>query len=365
MDKERKKIVVLGGYGAIGSRVCTALAHLPYVECVIAGRNPRRARRLAKSITASTLRIDVDNNADIQRHLADAFLVINTAGPFQAQTIAVAQFCAENGIHYIDVADDHRFASEVQQLNATAKRNNCRMVTAAASLPAMASVLVDSLADHFDRIDEIRVSALAGTRVPVGLGSVRTLLGKIGEIDRVKIRSRWREVFCWTGSQRVQFPAPLNQKRVYLYSIPAADQFARQYGIREATFRFGLQSGFLNGGLAFLGWLRRIGMIKAPARFARPLFAAARRIGRSGGSTYVVQVEVTGSQADTPVEHAAALLDAESDGLSLQTAMIVNIATRWIEQGTVDSGATSAIGMTSLEQLKPDLIERHVKLIRS
>ena len=65
------------------------------------------------------------------------------------------------------------------------------------------------------------------------------------------------------------------------------------------------------------------------------------------------------------MEHAAALLDAESDGLTLQTAMVTNIAAGWIEHGVTDSGAISAIGLLSLERLKPNLIVHHVKLIRA
>jgi saccharopine dehydrogenase-like NADP-dependent oxidoreductase len=365
MDKNRKKVIVLGGYGAIGSRVCTAIARIPYVECVIAGRNPKRARRLAKKVAASTLRIDADNSTEIQRHLPGAFLVINTAGPFTGRSVDTARFCAENGIHYIDVADDHHYVNEVLRLNGEAKRNGCLLVAGAASLPAMASVLVDSLDAHYEKLDEIHVSALAGSKVPAGLASARSLLEKIGEMDRVKLRGRWREVLCWSGPVKVLFPVPLQRRRVYLYSIPAADQFSRRYGVREATFRFGLTSGFLNRGLAVIAWLRRVGLLKEPARFARPLLSMARWFDRSGGSTFVIQAQVLGSQSDQSVEHAAALMDAESDGFSLQAAMVINLARDWIEQGVPEAGAISAIGQIDLEALKPDLIAHNVKLIRA
>ncbi|KPK12271.1 MAG: hypothetical protein AMJ68_02855 [Acidithiobacillales bacterium SG8_45] len=365
MDKQRKKIVVLGGYGAIGSRICTVIARIPYVECVIAGRHPKRARRLAKSVTASTLRIDAEDEVALQQNLAGAFLVIDAAGPFQQRTTAVAQFCASHGIHYIDVADDRQYINDVQQLNATARRNQCLLVTGAASLPALAAVLVESLAGYYDKIDEIHSAAVAGNKTPVGRASARSLLDKIGLPTRMKIYGRWQEAPCWTQSKKISFPAPLLTRRTYLYSVPAIDQFARQYGVREATFRFGLEFSALNRGLVILGWLRRVGWLKRPAKYARLFFAFARWFRRSGGPAYAVQVQVLGTREDRPVEHSATLFETDSENLGLLTSIPVTLVKRWVEHGVPEAGAVSAIGIVDLETLKPELIAHDVKLVRA
>lgn len=365
MDKQRIKIVVLGGYGAMGSRICTAIARIPYVECVIAGRNPRRARRLAKSVTASTLRIDAEDEVALQKNLAGAFLVIDTAGPFQQRSIAVAQYCASHGIHYIDVADDRQYINDVQQLNATAKRNQCLLVTGAASLPALAAVLVESLAGYYDKIDEIHTAAVAGNQAPVGRASARSLLNKIGVATRLKIHGRWQEAPCWTQSKKITFPAPLLTRRTYIYSVPAIDQFARQYSVREATFRFGMELGSFNRGLAILAWLRRVGWLKQPASYARLFFGFARWFRRFGGPAYAVQVQVLGTREDRPVEHSATLYETDSEKLGLLTSIPVTLVKRWIEHGVPDAGAISAIGVVDLDKLKPELIAHDVKLVRA
>ncbi|MEE8388573.1 MAG: saccharopine dehydrogenase NADP-binding domain-containing protein, partial [Acidiferrobacterales bacterium] len=205
MKEQRKKIIILGGYGAVGSRICAEIARIPYVECVIAGRNPKRARRLAKSMSASTLRIDIDNRELVEQELADAFLVINAAAPFQKQSLTVARFCAKSGVHYIDLADDRSFVNGVLRLNAQAKRSGSLLVTGASSMPAIATVLVDSLAGYFDKINEVRVFAVGGNQVPNGRASAYSLLSKIGGTMRSKRRGRWREMSCWTEPRKVDF----------------------------------------------------------------------------------------------------------------------------------------------------------------
>ncbi len=365
MKKQRKKIIVLGGYGAVGSRICAAIARIPYVECVIAGRNPKRARRLAKSTSASTLRIDVDNRELVEQELADAFLVINAAAPFQKQSLTVARFCAKSGVHYIDLADDRGYVNSVLRLNSQAKRSGCLLVTAAASMPAMASVLVDSLAGYFDKINEIRAFAVGGNKVPFGRASVYSLLSKIGSTLRSKRRGRWREISCWTESRKIVFPAPIGRRRVYLYDGPALDHFSRTYGAQTATFRMGLQLGLFNRGLGLLRWLRGIGRLKRPARYTRLLHALWRRFRGMGDASYAIQVQVSGTFGGQEVRHCATLVEAEDEGLGISNSILITLVKRWIEDGVEDSGAITALGFVSLDDIKPELIEHNVKLVRT
>ena len=181
----------------------------------------------------------------------------------------------------------------------------------------------------------------------------------------MKIRGRWQEVSCWTQSRKGLFPDPFLIKRTYLYSVPAIDHFARQYGVREATFRFGLQLGGFNRGLGLLAWLRRIGWLKQPDRFARLLLGITRWFRRFGDSGYAIQVQVLGAHADKPVEHTATLYESDSDKLGLLTCITVTLVKSWIEHGVPDAGAITAIGVVNLEALKPELIAHDVKLIRA
>lgn len=365
MKKQRKKIIVLGGYGAVGSRICAAIARIPYVECVIAGRNPKRARRLAKSMSASTLRVDVDNRELVEQELADAFLVINAAAPFQKQSLIVARFCAKSGVHYIDVADDGSFVNGVLRLNTQAKRSGSLLVTGASSMPAIASVLVDSLSDYFDKINEVRAFAVGGNKVPVGRASAYSLLSKIGGTIRSKRRGRWREMSCWTEPRKVDFPAPIGRNRTYLYDVPLLDLFCRAYGVQTATFRLGLQLGLFNRGLGLLGWLRRLGRLKRPTRYSRLLYTLSRRFRKMGNASYAIQVQVLGTSDNQVVTHSATLVEAESEGLGICSSIVITLVKRWIEHGVDQSGAFTPMGLVTLDDLKPELIEHNVKLVRA
>src|SRR4051812_16872231 len=108
---EPMKIVVLGGYGNFGARICRALVARPGIDVIVAGRDLDRATRLATELglRAQPARVDA-GAADFSERLRTlgAELVIHTAGPFQQQSYAVPLAVAAAGAHYIDLADGRR-----------------------------------------------------------------------------------------------------------------------------------------------------------------------------------------------------------------------------------------------------------------
>jgi uncharacterized protein YbjT (DUF2867 family) len=84
-----KRVLVLGGYGFFGSRICAMLRHAPGVELIIGGRDADKAVAEAKKLgLSSEYAVRVDAHApdfgDTLRRLG-VDVVVNTAGPFQNQ----------------------------------------------------------------------------------------------------------------------------------------------------------------------------------------------------------------------------------------------------------------------------------------
>ena len=93
-------VLVLGGYGNFGTRICKALAGHPQIHLLIGGRNASKAQALADTVGHHTQGVPLDHEApDLAQQLRalDIGLVIHTAGPFQAQAYGVAQAAAQAG----------------------------------------------------------------------------------------------------------------------------------------------------------------------------------------------------------------------------------------------------------------------------
>ena len=131
------RVVVIGGYGNFGARVCRALAGSPAMEVVAAGRHPDEGRGGLADLNLQHARLDYsarDFPAALAR-LAPG-LVIHCAGPFQSQDYRVALAALEAGAHYLDLADGRQFVTRFPNYVYPAARAAQRVaISGASSVP--------------------------------------------------------------------------------------------------------------------------------------------------------------------------------------------------------------------------------------
>src|SRR5882672_12316522 len=141
------RVVVIGGYGNFGARVCRGLAESPAMEVIAAGRHQDGGRRGLADLNVQHARLDHsarDFPAALKR-LAPG-LVIHCAGPFQSQDYRVALAALEAGAHYLDLADGRRFVARFSHHVHSAARAAQRIaISGASSVPALSSAVIDSL----------------------------------------------------------------------------------------------------------------------------------------------------------------------------------------------------------------------------
>src|SRR5712664_3200088 len=151
------RVVVIGGYGNFGARVCRGLAGSPGMEIVAAGRHPERGQGSLADLNVQRARLDHsarDFPAALKRLAPD--LVIHCAGPFQSQDYRVALAAMAAGAHYLDLADGRQFVARFSHHVHSAARAAQRLaLSGASSLPALSSPVIDSLIVRLSQIDEV------------------------------------------------------------------------------------------------------------------------------------------------------------------------------------------------------------------
>ena len=123
------RIVVLGGYGNFGARICRTLAARGDFEVIAAGREPvsnQRAAHRDERIGRARIDLAAHNFAGSLHDLAPA-IVVHCAGPYQSQGYHVAQAAIAAGAHYIDLADGRDFvANFAERMHAPARAGRRR-----------------------------------------------------------------------------------------------------------------------------------------------------------------------------------------------------------------------------------------------
>jgi Saccharopine dehydrogenase NADP binding domain len=361
----KKRVVVLGGYGTFGSRISRALAADELVDCVVAGRTRARGEAFAREIGAAFREVDVHNPESLRTAVDGAFAVVNTCGPFRNGHYEIPKQCIQLGAHYVDLADARGYVDGITRLNDAARRADVFVVSGASSVPAVSSVLVDTLAPEFSAIEEIHTAISPGNRNPRGEATVRAILGYVGEPLKLWRKGHWHAAYGWSEPETIRFTAPVGRRRVYLCDVPDLDLFPTHYGARTVTVRAGLQLNLFNYGLAFLGWLKRRGWVEDLPRRAPLLIALSNLFRGAGDSTGAIRVQVHGRSGRADTGHVIELVARDENGPAIPCSPSIALIRSWVREGVPATGAVPCVGLLTLSDIRAVLNPYDIVLVRT
>ena len=340
------RVVVLGGTGNFGARICRALAEEADMEVVAAGRS-----------ASAQLRVDADA-VDFASRLKAAApdIVIHCAGPFQGQDYRVARAAVEAGAHYLDLADGRDFVADFPQaLHGQAVA--CRRValSGASTLPALSSAVVDDLANRFRRVREVQVAIAPGQRAPRGAATIAAVLGYCGRSFRWLRDGEWRDAWGWQELRRLRF-AGAGARWAAACDVPDLELFPDRYrGLRTMEFRAALEFSAQHFALWLAAALRRAGIPLALERCAAPLERAATALGRFAGDKGGMLVSVIGEKDDgSRARIEWHLTVAATSGPEIPCLAAVLLARRLANGRLAERGAFACMGFLRLADFEPE-----------
>lgn len=313
------KVLILGGTGVFGSRLCERLVGIPSLDITVAGRDAVRAERLAQRLREASRGAQVVGRAvpiddGLREHLSAARpdVVVHAAGPFQGQDYRVAEACLASGSHYVDLADGREFVTGFDRLDRMAKAARRLAITGASSVPGLSSAAVDALSKGFRSLESIRIGISPGNRAPRGLAVIESILSYSGQPFPSWRNGAMVEVFGWQGLRRRSLPG-LGSRWFCDCDVPDVALFPSRYdGVREVRFQAGLELSVLHLGLWGLSGLVRLGLLPNLRRFAAPFRRMADWFEGFGTDKGGMYVEVTGRDGRGDTVTRAWSLVAES-----------------------------------------------------
>lgn len=293
------RILVLGGYGHFGGRICQALSR--DVNLIVAGRDARQAERYAQSLGKAHQGLALDHHAPrlgerLREFGPDA--VVHTCGPFQGQDYHVAQACIAAGVHYIDLADGRDFVAGIGALHEAAKEQGVLAVSGASTLPALSSAVIDEHRGYFARLDSIDISIVPGQRMPRGLATLEAVLSYCGKPISVWEEGRWQTAYGWQGLYRRSFN-DLGGRWLARCDVPDLALFPKRYGgVQRVRFDAGLELAPAQWMFWLLAGLTRAHLIGDARHFARLLQKAGAGLDALGSDRGGMHVGLAGTDHD-------------------------------------------------------------------
>lgn len=174
---KKQNVLIVGGYGTVGSLVSEILGNDERIGVIIAGRNAAKAKQLAHTLQAEWRTLDVRNAQSLSPALQDVDLVINCfSGPFTHAPLLLPELAAKSGIHYLDVAGSYEYAERFLQLNALAASNNATLITALGANPGIPGIALMSAKDDFNVFESVRIVFVLGAKIDgISVSSLKEL----------------------------------------------------------------------------------------------------------------------------------------------------------------------------------------------
>lgn len=225
MNDSNDRVLILGGYGAVGREAAAELV-ASGLQVRLAGRHPERARSVPGT---ELIEVDLADNAQVAAALDGTDIVLMCAERNNAE---VARACFERGVHYLDVTATHSVIAELEQLHELAATNKAVGVLSVGLAPGVTNLLARHAVENSTE-RSVRIGALLGSGEAHGPAAVRWTLDGLGAL---------------TGSWQMDFPGGPRT----VHRFPFSDQYTlpRTLGIDHAETGFALDSRALTAALA-------------------------------------------------------------------------------------------------------------------
>ncbi|MCP2323294.1 hypothetical protein HDA40_001801 [Hamadaea flava] len=327
-------ILVVGGYGAVGTIVSRTLDGWFPGRVLAAGRRPQQAR-LEPGITAVRLDLHEPGSLDeLLRQHSISTVVLCVEPPDSA----LARTCLRQGIHLVDIGASDQLLCKVEAMADLAIDSGATAVLSVGVAPGLTNLLAQQVHQTLGGTDQLDITVLLGAGEHHGLDAVGWTVGQLGQQSAHEAR-RFSVALAGYGARTA-------------YPFGFSDQYTlrRTLGVGNVTTRLCLDSAPLT---ALLFGLKRIGAFRTePLRKALTQILARIHIGTSRFA-----IRVDGQRGG---RHAAYNLTGIEQ--SRITALVAAHVTRKIVTGSLPTGVHHIEQLPALADIPSQLLEHGVTL---
>src|SRR5262249_42091532 len=194
--------------------------------------------------------VDLNKFESLAAILTGRTIAVNCAGPFADFDPALLESCLKSGCHYVDIADDRRYAAMVRRYGRRFADAGLTAVWGCSSLPAISGALAQHIRSRVAQsLRRLRGSLFIGNDNPKGTAAVASLVEGLGRpiaAPQGTIRDGW-------GREIVPLPAPFGRRLVFNFDSPDYDLL----NAPSITVKVGFELGLCTLGLSIMaqsGW---------------------------------------------------------------------------------------------------------------
>lgn len=313
-----KNILVVGGYGDVGRRICLKLAeHFPG-KVIAAGRNYAKAQTFSRQTEGKVLAsyLDVTNNWD-DHNLSNVHIVIMS---LDLPTADFARSCLQAGIHYIDITASYSLIQDIKNADDLAKSSGATGVVSVGLDPGISNLLVKQCFKGIHQKEKAEINILLGLGEDHGDGSIDWILDNLQCDYTLKVNGTPKQIISFHSGKWVTFPDGLGRHVAYAFNFSDQHVLPETLGVPDVRTRMCFESKGITRLGAMLSRIRFFKLFKY--QVIRKIFKYLLKNLKMGSDVYAVKVSVSGFHNDMKIyRHAAVLGNCEAQATAESAAL--------------------------------------------
>jgi len=252
------KILILGGYGAVGYETAKLVLNRIDAEIVIAGRSLEKAQAAATKLSTET------NNSRVSGKSIDAFNYNEVVSAFKLVDWVIicipltglgsklARAAYEAGIHYIDINANQEKQAYLESMAAKIKQKELCFVSEAGCAPGIPSLLVLYAYEQLGKLNMVDIGSIF-RESKISYGSAYDLLVELAVKPRVLKNGAWCKATLSDGKE-IDFGTSYGKHHCYPFeALELVKLPVKELGVHH----LGLYSAGINPvvDLLFLVWM--------------------------------------------------------------------------------------------------------------
>jgi saccharopine dehydrogenase (NAD+, L-lysine forming) len=299
----KENILVIGGYGHVGSNVCRELAKAVPGRVVAAGRDLEKAEAFAETTDGAVLSRKVDITRDADEGLFDDIKLVVVCVP--QENSAFVESCLNTGTHYVDITELYSFLSLVEPLDDLAESRGATALLSVGLSPGLSNLLVKHCVSQLDTAEQAEIYIMIGDGNEHGDTLNDLMLNHLAEHIVIPEDGSVQRYRPFTDGKKTTFPDDLGRRRAYRFEFPEPYVLPRTLGLERVSHRTCTDSRFTTWMMHALSRVRFWKLLRFP--FVK---SAMKKMmaGTSGSDVIALKVIVSGERGGEPVTLEAAAM---------------------------------------------------------
>lgn len=281
----RQKILIVGGYGAVGGHIAKKLSQIYPGNVIVAGRNLEKAKRMGKSLNNSVIAMQLDISAlpSDDTFLNDVMLVVMC---IEQESIAFVKRCINNGIHYIDISASIDYLKAIEALHKQAVQNRSIVLLSVGIAPGLSNLLVKHCKNTNSDIKDVDIFILLGLGEAHGEAAIRWSIEQLNTEFGDNVGNRFES---FTDGTETLFPNERSKRTAYRFNFSDQHVLPRTLSLRSVSTRLCFESRVMT---TVYSLLKKAGVSRVfKWKFAQDIMTKIIRRMRFGTDIFSVKIE--------------------------------------------------------------------------